>query len=179
MGACAAEQNVANPNTITLRKALVDTVDAINAGHEEAQRNGHFYGFYACKLTAVFAISAQDVNGRSISLNASSPASVVPISIGGTAAATDTATGARSNTVTVEFDTPDCMPNAKPSGASGHGPVAFNTGVHKNSKKPPSKKPKPCKENTSSGPHMNEPPFADEKTGKPIQLPAERPAITQ
>lgn len=111
-GGCAATQTVSNPNTITLKNALVDTVDALNAAHAEAKKNGQYFGFYGCSVTAVYNISATATQDNKLTLSASGPpATVVPISIGSTLSSEATASGTRGNTVTVVFNTKYCMPN--------------------------------------------------------------------
>jgi hypothetical protein len=111
---CAATQQVAEPSTITLEHALVDTVDALNAANAEARSNGKFFGFYGCSVTAVYNISATGTQDNKVTLTGSTaPASaVVPISIGGTFSSDATASGTRGNTVTVVFDTKYCFPNS-------------------------------------------------------------------
>ena len=117
---CAATQSVSDPNAITLEHALVDTVDALKAANYEAKRNGEFYGYYGCSVTAVYNISASGTQDNKITLTGSAPATqVVPIALGGTFSSEATASGTRGNTVTVVFDTKYCFPNGTAVKAKG------------------------------------------------------------
>ena len=123
---CAATQTVSDPNTITLEHALVDTVDALNAAHAEALRNGRNFGFYGCSVTAVYNISATGTQDNKITVTGSGPpAAVIPVSIGGTFSSEATASGTRGNTVTVVFNTKYCAPNIKGASVGGGPPVVF------------------------------------------------------
>jgi hypothetical protein len=124
LAGCAATQTVSDPNTITLEHALVDTVDALNAAHAEALRNGRTFGFYGCSVTAVYNISATGTQDNKITLTGSGPpATVVPIAVGGTFSSESTASGTRGNTVIVVFDTKYCA--SKAGGSSVEPPVVF------------------------------------------------------
>jgi hypothetical protein len=124
LAGCAATQSVSDPNTITLEHALVDTVDALNAAHAEALRNGRNFGFYGCSVTAVYNISATGTQDNKITVTGSGPpAAVVPIAIGGTFSSESTASGTRGNTVTVVFDTKYCVPSkTSGTGTNAKGP---------------------------------------------------------
>lgn len=112
LSGCAATQSVTDPNTITLEHALVDTVDALNAANAEARRNGRFFGYYGCSVTAVYNVSATGTQDNKVTITGSAPATqVIPVSIGGTFSSEATASGTRGNTVTVVFDTKYCFPN--------------------------------------------------------------------
>jgi hypothetical protein len=112
LSGCAATQSVTDPNTITLEHALVDTVDALNAANAEARRNGRFFGYYGCSVTAVYNVSATGTQDNKVTITGSAPATqVIPVSIGGTFSSEANASGTRGNTVTVVFDTKYCFPN--------------------------------------------------------------------
>jgi hypothetical protein len=115
-GCATATQTVTDPNTITLKQALVDTVDALAAAHTESKNKFTNFGFYGCSLTAVYNISASGTQDNKITITASSPAATLanPLSLGGTASSEATAQGSRGNTVTLVLDTPYCFPNVKP-----------------------------------------------------------------
>jgi hypothetical protein len=117
-----AVQNVVDPGTVTLERALVDTVDALAAAHAESVKRGTNFGFYGCSVTAVYNISASATQNNKITLGAAGPpVPIVPISYTGQVSSEAQAQGNRGNQVTVVLNTPYCMPNAKvlPPGRGG------------------------------------------------------------
>jgi hypothetical protein len=116
-----ATQPVADPNAINLKQALVDTVDALAAAHEESIINHENFGFYGCTVTAAFNISATAGQENKLALSAAPPAAaVLPVSLGGSASFDSTASGTRGNTVTVVFATKPCLAKAAGSDTSGN-----------------------------------------------------------
>ncbi|WP_294534364.1 hypothetical protein [uncultured Rhodoblastus sp.] len=116
-----ASQNVADPNAITLKQALVDTVDALDAAHQESLLHRTNFGFYGCTVTAVFNISATAGQDNKLALTASGPpATILPVSLGASGSVESTASGTRGNTVTILLATKPCLASAGGgSGASG------------------------------------------------------------
>jgi len=114
LAGCTAVQNVADPGSITLEKALVDTVDALSAARARSIRNKTDFGFYGCTVTAVFNISATATQDNKVTLTAAGPpANIFPIALNGMASSEGTASGMRGNTVTVVLGTKYCLTNEK------------------------------------------------------------------
>ena len=116
-----ASQDVADPNAITLKQALVDTVDALDAAHQESLLHRTNFGFYGCTVTAVFNISATAGQDNKLALTASGPpAKILPVTLGASGSFESTASGTRGNTVTVVLATKPCLAKAAASaGATG------------------------------------------------------------
>jgi hypothetical protein len=136
-----ANQNISDPKTIGLDQALVETVKALKAAQDEAAKDRTNFGFYGCSVTAIFNVSATGGQDNKLVVNASSPpaTTIVPINLGVTGTAESTASGTRSNTVTVVLDTKLCASNTK-AAASLAGPSrvldAFTPGLPRTRGKP-------------------------------------------
>ena len=133
VGCGGARDVVPEPNAITLRDALVDTVRALNAAFQEARQPGNqIMGYYPCTLTANYNISATGTTGHKIGLavGGGAPGGVT---ISANASREDSLTGARGNQVQVTFATSLCLPaapvaRAAPAGRVGAARPANSTG---------------------------------------------------
>lgn len=148
-----AVQNVSQPGNITLEHALVDTADALAAAHNEAKKNGTFFGLYACSVTAVFNVSATAGDENKVSLTSSPPFAVFPI--GGSASFDSTASGTRGNTVTVVLASPAPACASKTAGSPAPAPS-------------PGPKPAPS---PAPIPPVATPPVMDQPTPGPVMDP--------
>jgi len=112
-----ATQNVSNPGDITLEHALVDTVKALAAAQREGKAIHSNFGFYGCTVTAVFNVAATAGQENKLSLTAAGPpVAILPVTLGGSGSFDSTASGTRSNTVTVVLATKPCMAKASGDG---------------------------------------------------------------
>lgn len=110
-GCNSARDVVGDPNAITLRRALVDTVDAFNAAHQRATTPPNtLIGFYPCTLKATFNISATGTTTDKAGLTIGGGLDGVTIT--GNASREDTLTGVRGNVVEAVFATRECLPAA-------------------------------------------------------------------
>ena len=107
-----ATQSVSDPRNISLRQAMVETVDALSAANKRGKELGTGFAFYGCSITAVYNISATANQDNKLSLAAGLP-STAPVSLSGNVSAEATAAGSKGNTVTLILDTPYCLPNSK------------------------------------------------------------------
>lgn len=152
---CAATQNVSDPHAITLKDALVDTVDALKAAHDRSVKDHTHFGFYGCSVTAVFNVSATGTQDNKLSLTASGPpATILPVTFVGAASSEATASGTRGNTVTVVLGTKYCLPNASASEIKKPAPVgapAVKKSPIPGKNNPPPVKAAPPKSGASNG----------------------------
>ena len=107
-----ATQSVSDPRNISLKQAMVETVDALSAANARGKELGTGFAFYGCSITAVYNISATANQDNKLSLAAALP-STAPVSLSGNVSAEASAAGSKGNTVTLVLDTPYCLPNSK------------------------------------------------------------------
>jgi hypothetical protein len=126
---CATQQTVAPPSTISLEKAMVDTVEAMAATRKRGLELGTNFQLYACTVTAVFTISATQTVDNKIAIQASAGPPAIPASVGGSASSENSSIGTRGNTVTVVLASNQCSPTValKAANASTSGKNSAST----------------------------------------------------
>ena len=77
---CATQQHVAPPSTISLEKALTDTVEALAATRKRGLEFGTNFQLYACTVTAAFTISATQTIDNKIAIQACVGPPTIPAS---------------------------------------------------------------------------------------------------
>jgi hypothetical protein len=110
MAGCTYQQTVAPPSTISLEKAMVDTVDALAATRQRGLALGTHFELYACTVTAVFNVSATQTVDNKLAIQAGVAPKLIPISLTGNASNEDQTIGTRGNTVTVVLASDKCSP---------------------------------------------------------------------
>jgi hypothetical protein len=112
---CAYRPNdVVDPNTITLRTAIMDVADTLHAVRDK-YRNEPKVGLYVDQATVTFNISAQSQETSGLQLGATVPAAVSVIPLTASLSDQTVATGARGNQITIIFK------NVNTLGKSGGG----------------------------------------------------------
>lgn len=102
--------DIAQPPRITLREALVDVVDALNAARERSEHHRERTGLNPCGVTAVFNVAARATDGGRAELGLSVAPPVVPVGVTAAGELSRTAEASRGNVVTVHLTSPACLP---------------------------------------------------------------------
>lgn len=99
--ACAYRPaEVADPNDISLRKAIFDVADTL-AETKARTRNRDKVGLYVDEAVVTFNISSKSTESESLKIGASAPAGFLPVSASGEASLVNE--GSRGNTITITF----------------------------------------------------------------------------
>lgn len=103
------------PASVTLKDALVSSVDAMYAANLESRRLKHTYklkqglGLAVCQLNAKFLIDVKNSTEDKLALSAGpAPAVILPVPLSLSASTDFANTDERSNTVTVLYTSKDC-----------------------------------------------------------------------
>jgi hypothetical protein len=125
LAGCAYQQSEAPPSTITLQKAMIDTVDALASTRQRGLELGTNFQLYACTVTAVFNVSATQTVDNTLAIQAGITPKLVPFSLTGSASNDDQTVGMRGNAVTVVLASDKCSPavavkGSTPTGNSGN-----------------------------------------------------------
>jgi len=113
LGACtqAPQTVVPQPTSITLENAVVQVVEALNAGRAVAARYPERIGLDPCTVQVVFDITASGTSDNKIVLDASiKPPAPAPVSAGVSATVSDVLVANRGNHVTLTLTSPACNP---------------------------------------------------------------------
>ncbi|MGM4891256.1 hypothetical protein [Tardiphaga sp. 839_C3_N1_4] len=102
LGGCVTPTEVANPNAITLRQAVMEVTESL---HEARGRypNQPKIGLYPSEATVTFNVSSQSTETTGLQVGASVPAAVVPVPITASFSDQIVASGTRGNQVTIKF----------------------------------------------------------------------------
>ena len=114
-GCHGAGDVVAMPSNITLRTALVATIDALEAAHEESLKTRKTadgpIGLNPCTVNVTFNVAASGTDTTQGGGNVGTPAAGAPIAASLNLTVTNSLTASRGNQIVVGFATPACNPS--------------------------------------------------------------------
>jgi hypothetical protein len=126
-GCVTSPRELANPDAISLRSAVMDVVDTLHAARD-SHKNERKIGMYPSEAVVTFNMAASSTETTGLQLGASIPAAVSVVPITASFSDTNVGVGSRGNQITITFKNIYDLPRPGAPAAGGKKPAAAPAG---------------------------------------------------